>query len=1186
MTTSPTPDARRQAAASDDYERFIERQIRRTRGQVKLVDLFTRLLVLVCGVLGLLFLLALADHWLLSGGLGPAGRVVGFSTIVVGAAVYLAWRVLPLIAGRINPIYAAHAIEHNQPAARNSLINYLLLRGNRKAIHRSVFQAMRNRAANDLSKVNIEHVVDRGPLLRVAYVLLAIVALFSLYKLLSPKDPLRSIGRVMMPWSAIARPTRVTIADVQPGNATAFYGDVLEVSAHVRGCKPDEPVTVLYTSDDGQTVDVTIAMQVPEGGYRHRAPLPEGSQGLQQSLHYTIVAGDARRGPFHVTVSEAPAIRVESVEYHYPDYTALAPRRVTAQSDLQAVEGTRVTLHARANCEIERAWLDLDCDGRRDRPLQVTGSAVRGEIQLTLGADGRAEHSSYQIRFTNHEGYENPRPVRHHISVLPDAPPVVRIRRPTELESEVSLDGSQEIVVWARDQDFALSGVWLKFVAGDGRVVVNQRLLSDTRPDEWTSTYRFEPAKWQLASGEVVTYWAEAIDNRQPKPNRTESDHHRLRIVSPAAHPGQNQLAQNDNKPGNRPQPAKQGGEGSAEAGAEAGENGQPPDAASPDAAQKDRGETSTSKDAPGAQSPDSQEKSRQGDVARRIDPESNPGDAFEKILEHARQQPPEEGEASADEPQQGAAGSEPPPKETPPENSENRATEPEDQSQQASGKEQGEGESGQNQGSPAEQPPANQQQGGASGGQSRGQDTPSGEGGQQGGGDKSGQGSRDSQASGDRKGQGGAAGQMKEKPPSADGSPTAESREGKPKSGRVSRADSDQPPPGKSTSPRSSAGRGDQAQDAGALKERQRPKNGEAPKAEGGEPHDAKGPSGAGQSQGNQKGAPEPQENNQPRDKRQSSPQNSQAQEKQEQPTSPTTSPKESDSQGGEEGDRSGGGQEGGGQKANAKGTGGAGQNTASDQGGSATAGSGEGQTSDRAGDKTTGQPPKQGQGRKQSGPGQSSDSGAPQPGAGQGDGKTSAADDAPNDSPGGDAAKQNSGGKSGPKSGNSGGASNLSGDGGGGSQQPQANQTPPAAADDQIEPGGDKANLDYARKATELAIQHLKDQLARDKLDATLLDELGWTRKDAQQFVEQWEKLRREAGQGSNPQARQQFNDALRSLGLSPRSTLLRGHGGSNRLELQESRRIAPPRNYREQFEAYTESTAKSRPSRQTPE
>ena len=132
-----------------------------------------------------------------------------------------------------------------------------------------------------------------------------------------------------------------------------------------------------------------------------------------------------------------------------------------------------------------------------------------------------------------------------------------------------------------------------------------------------------------------------------------------------------------------------------------------------------------------------------------------------------------------------------------------------------------------------------------------------------------------------------------------------------------------------------------------------------------------------------------------------------------------------------------------------------------------------------------------------------------------------------------------------------------------------------------DSAESGGDDPNLQYAREATDLALEYLRDQQTQS--DQELLDRLGWTKEDIQKFVSRWEQMKREAARQDDrgQQARRQLDDALRSLGIRPAPDRLRqGSGMEDGLRgvRQSGRNTRPPAEYRDQYDAYLRSTARS--------
>ncbi len=509
-------------APPSEFEGFIDQRLHQTRRQVKIVDVAGGLATLALGALLFLFAAALADHWLIVGGLGPWWRWLLWLAFVGGAGTYFALRLLPPLMHRVNPVYAASTIEKSQPSLRNSLINFLLLRG-RREVAPPVFRALEQRAAADLSHVRIDTAVDRTHLIRLCAALAVVLAAFSLYLVFSPKNPLRSAERVLLPWSNLTAPTRVTIDEVRPGDAAAFYGDFITVSAEVAGLHEDEKPVLIYSTGDGQSVDQAMPMTAA-AGHRYECRLPPDKFGLQQDYKYHLAAGDCRTPAYRIEVQNAPAIAVDKVVYHYPDYTGLPDQTLDNRQDLQALEGTEVTLHATANAEIKpgSAEIDLGCTGRPGVRMSSDGVRATGSFKLRFGADDNnaPEFDCYQLRFADLQGHENPRPDRHTINVVRDFPPDVRVLEPREERVQVAENGRLTIRIHAADPDFALRRVVLRAVRKDDRSLSIPPLLEKLRPEKgvqgpFQADYVFQPAKFGLKAGDEVQYWAVAEDNKE-----------------------------------------------------------------------------------------------------------------------------------------------------------------------------------------------------------------------------------------------------------------------------------------------------------------------------------------------------------------------------------------------------------------------------------------------------------------------------------------------------------------------------------------------------------------------------------------------------------------------------------------------------------------------------------------------
>jgi hypothetical protein len=530
----------------NDYDRFILQQIERTQRHVKVTELATLVLALSVGVLGFFLLVTFIDHWMF--GLGFWGRLSSLLVLIIGTIAFVATQVVPYVIRSINPVYAAQAIEKSTPNAKNGLINFMLLRNRPGEVRAAVFDAVQKRAAVDLSDVEVGLAVDRTLMIRLGYALAALVAIAGAYKILSPKDPIATVSRVISPWEQIARPSRVQIERVDPGDVTVYRGRTVDISASVLGLSNNDPVTIVYSTEDGQVAGATVAMQ-PDGGSAYVATLG-GSSGMQQHTIYRVQGGDAESIEYRITVREAPSIEVTRIDYDFAKYTEIAAES-TNVGDIRAVEGTRITIHADANQPISSAYLELlpgdsAANGETNaaqpyRTLQMkhSGQSATATLMLQLQADRTTpEFAAYRVRFSNEAGEKNDQPAQHHMEVSPDLVPLVDILSPDERDLEVAANRFVDFEVRGVDPDFKLSSLVVE-AASSGSTITKTNLIEQNESGQVIRKYRFQPNQLGLKAGTSVLLWAVAADNRhspqngQIDPNTARTDNYRIRIVAP-----------------------------------------------------------------------------------------------------------------------------------------------------------------------------------------------------------------------------------------------------------------------------------------------------------------------------------------------------------------------------------------------------------------------------------------------------------------------------------------------------------------------------------------------------------------------------------------------------------------------------------------------------------------------------
>ena len=1168
------------------YGESVERQLRQTQRQVKFVDLCTALMALAAGAVGYLLMIAVIDHWVI--GLGFFGRLLALGMLLAGCGWHFVRGVLPLMIHRINPLYAARSIEQGTPSLKNSLINFLMLRANQSAVHRVVFQAMEQKAATDLASVPVDTAVDRSKMINVGYVLVAVLAAGAAYTILSPKDPFQTLARVAVPWQTIARPSRVVIEDIQPGTIEAVQGQLVDVTARLRGAREGkDTVSLIYSTDDGQTVERHVTMQLDENGLAYHATLPADTEGLQHDLEYRVESGDAVSETFTITLSPVPSILVDSIEYDYPRYTDRPLETVRRDGNIRALEGTRVTIVASANQPIRSAAVTFNPFEASDtaRPpvelaMKFQGTTARQTFTLVLTGDRRTPvYDSYQLSFVTEAGADSQHPILHQIDVVPDLAPEVEILDPTQNRITIPVSGRRKIEVRAVDPDFGLSRLMLRAVAG-GTNVLEEMLFEDAggRRGQTIATYDFVPLRLGLTANDKVTYWAVAEDNRMPidgnqvdgnqvGSNSARTRNYQIEIIPDPPKRGLRSGQPSASEEGqpkpmrDQPQPTRNPDDPAGDKPSEeknATDNPPPDDpTADPSTSPNEPGkekeeETTKTEDGVGggqsgdASSPDGEPQEGSGDTGSPQDGQPQPGDSSSSGGSGGNT--PQTG-GQPDAASSGQAGDPPPEQLHDGEVFEKVLRKM--QEEQAAGKGRQDpngGGAGEDDGSP---PPGNNTDNPGSGAPS---DKPSG------------------QADDQSKPQGDATGQSQgsdtnSRPFSEDGQPQPEQTQSKPGDGAqqsdIKRGAGDQkagnPGEGGDTNASSGEQQGKPKPDVPGEPDERQKEPGSGDNGQSGAGQNSRDTEGSGSVDSSQDQAVDNRDKPKNRNPDSTEPQ-------EDSDPGATNSKKQSDSEGGQSGDQSGGGKKGPGQGANQAGNDSAGQNSSADDGAGASTEAGDGESSDAAG-------------TKQEAPGKTGSAGNK-----KGDGSSSRKD--PNGN------RENEGGsgsspEAAPSQENRQPKDKQKGSGGG--NRPGENGLPTGGGvpsdvrhnsglDPDLEVAeGDAVNLEYSRKATDMVIDYLKDLESRR--DPKLLEELGWTPEEMKRFVDRWQGLKRNA---ADEPGRRELDESLRSLGLrSPENKLRRRRVRSDDQHgLSESGVDSqPPETYRELFNAFKKGAARVR-------
>ena len=307
-----------------------------------------------------------------------------------------------------------------------------------------------------------------------------------------------------------AAPYRI---DVKPGDATVAKGADQMISATLSGF---------------DAADAAILIRKNGGAYE-RVPMVKAENGsyegmlfdLAEPLDYVIEAAGVRSASHKLNVLELPYAKKIDLEYTYPAYTGLEPRKIEDGGDIAVLKGTNVKLTI--------------------TPTMATngGQVVLGEketVPLTANADGTltgnftaARDGFYRIELDSPKGERLTASPQYTVDLLSDLAPTVKLSKPGRDTDATPVE--EFFVEASADDDYAVKNLQLVYQINGGPEKVIP-LFGGARPSpEVTAGHTFYMEELGVKAGDSVSYFARATDNDAVNgAKQTSSDIYFLRI--------------------------------------------------------------------------------------------------------------------------------------------------------------------------------------------------------------------------------------------------------------------------------------------------------------------------------------------------------------------------------------------------------------------------------------------------------------------------------------------------------------------------------------------------------------------------------------------------------------------------------------------------------------------------------
>src|SRR5690606_32168022 len=197
-----------------------------------------------------------------------------------------------------------------------------------------------------------------------------------------------------------------------------------------------------------------------------------------------------------------------------PAYTGLSPQAVEDGGDVAVLAGTEVLVRALPTVPVDAGRLILD---RGDTIALAPAQDGRLEGAFTVTAPG-----FYRIELQSPDGAMHAASPEYTIDVLEDQPPIVALRKPGRDMRASSVD--EVFVEASAEDDHGIGTLELVFSVNGGEEQAVQLFRTGERRPSVSAGHTFYLEELELQPGDLVSYYARARDNAQPRPQDATSD--------------------------------------------------------------------------------------------------------------------------------------------------------------------------------------------------------------------------------------------------------------------------------------------------------------------------------------------------------------------------------------------------------------------------------------------------------------------------------------------------------------------------------------------------------------------------------------------------------------------------------------------------------------------------------------
>jgi len=457
------------------------------------------------GVLGLGVAALLLSAYGLESWRFSAGSIVGFRILLgVALTALVGWFLVRPLTRRVSDEQVALYIEEHEPSLQEAIVSAIEVEkasrtaGTQSPHSAALVRRLVESAVEKCQAIQVGRSLERAPVRRYAGTIAAIAAVTLAVFVLGPAYLRHALSALVKISGSVeaAAPYRI---EVTPGNATVPRGVDQTVTAKLEGFDAEQAALMVRKSPDAPFERMSLLRS-------EKATDTNTYEGMLFDLagpvDYFVEASGVRSKTYTLKVVDLPYVQKLELEYHFPAYTGLEPRKVEEGGDIAVLRGTEVRVHVVPTMTAPGGEIllnDKDTAG-------LTAAAGGLDGSFVVDKDG-----FYRIDLTAPTGEKVTASPQYTIDALNDMPPTVSISKPGR---DTSASPIEEVFVEARaEDDYGVKDLDLVYSVNGGAEKTLRLFDGKNRLSEVTAGHTFYLAELNVAPGDFVSYYARAADN-------------------------------------------------------------------------------------------------------------------------------------------------------------------------------------------------------------------------------------------------------------------------------------------------------------------------------------------------------------------------------------------------------------------------------------------------------------------------------------------------------------------------------------------------------------------------------------------------------------------------------------------------------------------------------------------------